>query len=155
MKHKREELLARWSAAETERERALIEEQLAARVTVPAGHKRPFDFRRRLVAEAVGQTMYAVETRRALLESGAVAEPLWRGIDAGELTLGTAVRLLRTARKRARSAGRPVQSILTEELSASGDVGAARKQNGVVVRVRREVRGLIVRWPASRRISRR
>lgn len=131
----KDELVDAHRKAKTDRELAAIEEKLDALVKVPAGKGRPRQRRVKAVAELTGQSQYVVDQRSRLRTAGAVADPLWRAIEAGDLTLRGGVRILCNARKQARASGRPVRLVVEQQLADYVAIPSTRSVGDKQVRV--------------------
>lgn len=134
MSSKIDELAFEWKSASSHRERAEVEEKLWAHRPSNLREIYGRHFRRRWLGLVTGDSIYSIVCRRALLDAGAPADPLWKAIDDGGMALGTASRLLGIARKR----GGQLSWALCDVMASYSNTGyEARGTNGNLHRRRR------------------
>jgi hypothetical protein len=92
------ELRTDYDAATTERRRAEIETEILVEIRRSTPELLGSHVPRAAIADVLGVREGPVEERRYLVLRGELAEPLWSLIDEGDMTLHTAVELLRRAK---------------------------------------------------------
>ena len=92
------DLRVEYEAATTERRRAEIESEILVEIRRSAPELLNTKVPRAAIAAMLGVREGPVEERRYLILRGELAEPLWSLLDHGDMTLHTAVELLRRAK---------------------------------------------------------
>lgn len=110
--------------------RAQLEEQLYDLTDDVAGKKGNRGGMAEYLRKRYGLDYYQVKGRNILLNAGEAVTPLWQGLDGGSLLIGTALTILREARKRSRAKGTALDVEVEEGLMAWEDRTVVCKTEG-------------------------
>lgn len=123
----------------SEARRASLEYELYDLVQDPSGKKAARGDRPEYLRRVFGLNFYEMKHRLTLNLAGSVTDPYWNLLDTKELLLGTAVRLLREARRRSQQKGTSLDVEVEEGLISWEDRSTVCKNKTTGRSYRRKV----------------